>query len=148
MLKDNTIEKSRFKIVPKCWLQFYQINDHIYPYVIHSYRNYLQIYIFTSYIIYRYLVVLMVKNLPANAGDLRDIGSIPRPGRCPGGGTHSSILAWRIPWIEETGRLQVTVRQTQWSDLAHIHACCYECRSYKHYLHVSKSMIFKFFIYF
>ena len=21
-------------------------------------------------------------------------------------GTHSSILAWRIPWIEETGRLQ------------------------------------------
>ena len=27
--------------------------------------------------------------------------------------THSSILAWRIPWIEETGKLQVTVSQTQ-----------------------------------
>ena len=23
-----------------------------------------------------------------------------------GGGTHSSLLAWRIPWIEEPGRLQ------------------------------------------
>ena len=25
------------------------------------------------------------KNLPANAGDMRDVGSIPRSGRCPGG---------------------------------------------------------------
>ena len=29
-------------------------------------------------------VVLVVKNLPANAGDIRDVGSIPRSGRCPG----------------------------------------------------------------
>ena len=28
----------------------------------------------------------MVKNLPANAGDVRDAGSIPRLGRSPGGG--------------------------------------------------------------
>ena len=28
----------------------------------------------------------MVKNPPANAGDPRDAGSIPRPGRSPGGG--------------------------------------------------------------
>ena len=43
-------------------------------------------------------MVLVVKNLPANAGDLRDIGSILGLGRCPGGGraTHSSILALRI----------------------------------------------------
>ena len=27
----------------------------------------------------------MVKNLPANAGDIRDAGSIPRLGRSPGG---------------------------------------------------------------
>ena len=35
-------------------------------------------------------------------------GSIPRLGRSPGEGmaTHSSILAWRIPWTEEPGRLQ------------------------------------------
>ena len=30
-------------------------------------------------------VVLMVKNLPANAGDIRDAGSIPGSGRPPGG---------------------------------------------------------------
>ena len=40
-----------------------------------------------------------------------DWGLIPRLGRSPGEGnkgmaTHSSILAWRIPWIEEPGRLQ------------------------------------------
>ena len=47
----------------------------------------------------------MVKNLPANAGDT---DSIPETGGSPGGGmiTHSSILAWRIPWMEEPGRLQ------------------------------------------
>jgi len=28
----------------------------------------------------------VVKNLPANAGDARDAGLIPRSGRCPGGG--------------------------------------------------------------
>ena len=50
----------------------------------------------------------MVKNLPANAGDIRDSGLIPG-GKDPlkeGMTTHSSILAWRIPWTEEPGRLQ------------------------------------------
>ena len=28
----------------------------------------------------------MVKNLPANAGDVRDTGSVPGSGRAPGGG--------------------------------------------------------------
>ena len=31
-------------------------------------------------------VVLVVNNLTANAGDIRDMGSIPGSGRCPGGG--------------------------------------------------------------
>ena len=31
-------------------------------------------------------VVLVVKNLPANAGDIRDTGLIPGSGRSPGGG--------------------------------------------------------------
>ena len=47
----------------------------------------------------------MVKTPPANAGD---VGLIPGSGRSlekemP---THSSILAWKIPWTEEPGRLQ------------------------------------------
>ena len=45
------------------------------------------------------------KESASNAGDL---GLIPGLGRSPGGedGNYSSILAWRIPWAEEPGRLQ------------------------------------------
>ena len=52
-------------------------------------------------------VALVLKNLPASAGDVRDIGSIPGSGRSLGGGhaVHSSILAWRIPRTEEPGGL-------------------------------------------
>ena len=40
-------------------------------------------------------MVLVAKNLPANAGFTRDVGSIPGLGRSPeeGMATHSSILA-------------------------------------------------------
>ena len=54
----------------------------------------------------------MVKSPPANAGDVRDMGSVPGLGRRrvqslgEGTATHSSILAWRIPWTEEPGGLQ------------------------------------------
>ena len=34
---------------------------------------------------------LVVKNLPANAGDVRDMGSIPGPGRSPGGGNGTPL---------------------------------------------------------
>ena len=52
-------------------------------------------------------MALVVKNPPANAEDIRDESSIPGLGRSPGGGhgNHSSILAWRILWIEELGGL-------------------------------------------
>ena len=48
---------------------------------------------------------LVVKNLPANAGNARDTGSIPGLGRSPGEemATYSSILACRIPRTEEPG---------------------------------------------
>ena len=52
-------------------------------------------------------VVLAVKSTPANAGDMRDAGSVSRLGRSPeeGMAAHSSILAWRIPRTEEPGGL-------------------------------------------
>ena len=55
-----------------------------------------------------------------NAGDL---GSIPVLGRSPGGGmaTHSSILAWRIPWTEEPGGLQSMGLQRVGHNWTHIH---------------------------
>ena len=50
----------------------------------------------------------MVKNPPANAGDLRDVGSIPdlEDPLDEGMATHSSILIWRILWTEKPGGLQ------------------------------------------
>ena len=50
----------------------------------------------------------MVKNLPANAGGSREVGSIlsqehPLEEEMA---THSSILAWEILWTEEPGGLQ------------------------------------------
>ena len=46
--------------------------------------------------------------VPANAGDARDMGSIPGWGRSSGAGmaTQFSILARKIPWTEESSRLQ------------------------------------------
>ena len=46
----------------------------------------------------------VVKGPPA----MQDAGSTPGSGRSPGIGnaTHSSILAWKIPWTEEPGGLQ------------------------------------------
>ena len=63
---------------------------------------------------------------PVSAGDIRDASSILGSGRSPGGGhgNHSSILAWRIPWTEEPGRLQSTGSQRighDWSNLAHMY---------------------------
>ena len=42
----------------------------------------------------------VVKNLPANAGD---VGLIPLEKEMA---THCSILAWRIPWTEDSEELQ------------------------------------------
>ena len=52
-------------------------------------------------------MVLVIKNLPANAGDLRDVvQSLEWEDLLQEGiATYSSILAWRFPWTEEPGRL-------------------------------------------
>ena len=53
-------------------------------------------------------MVLVVNNLPANAGDTRDTGSIPGLGTSleKEMATYSSILAWKISQTEEPGGLQ------------------------------------------
>ena len=50
----------------------------------------------------------VVKNLPASSGDIGDVvlsldKEDPMEEQMT---TYSSILAWRIPWTEEPGRLQ------------------------------------------
>ena len=76
-------------------------------------------------------MALVVKNPPANAGDIRDAG--PFPGREDPQEdiitTHSSILAWRIPWTEDPGGLQsmgVTMSQTR---LKRLSTAQHECVS-------------------
>ena len=50
----------------------------------------------------------MIKNLPANAGDTRDEGSIAGSGRSPGqeSGNPLQYSCWEIPWTEESAGLQ------------------------------------------
>ena len=52
--------------------------------------------------------MLIVKNLPARSGDIKDTGSIPESGRSPGRGHDNPLhtLAWKISWTEDPGRLQ------------------------------------------
>ena len=50
-------------------------------------------------------MVLVVKNLPANAGDKRRVLSLGWKNSMEKGRTHSTILAWIIPWTEEPGDL-------------------------------------------
>ena len=52
-------------------------------------------------------MALVVKDLPANAEDLRDVGSIPGSGRSPGGG-HGNPLQYSC-----LGNLMV--RGAQWA---------------------------------
>ena len=68
------------------------------------------------------MVSQMVKNLPAmQETGVQSLGcEDPLEKRMA---THSSILAWRIPWTEEPGRLQPmgSQSQIQLSDYQHFH---------------------------
>ena len=82
--------------------------------------------------------MLVVKNLPANAGDVKDIKDVvPYLGlKDPleeGMASHSSILAWRILWTEELGRLQsqrvpkrAKTWMKWWSVHTHTHTLSYK----------------------
>ena len=61
-------------------------------------------------------VVLVVKNLPSNSGNIRD----PLEKEMA---THSSILAWKILWTEELSGLWVSKSRTQlkWLSTQHTH---------------------------
>ena len=54
-------------------------------------------------------IVLVLKNTPANSGEMQQTGvqSLGREDPLEEGmATHSGILAWRIRWTEEPGWLQ------------------------------------------
>ena len=56
-------------------------------------------------------VVIVVKNLPANAGDIRDAGSIPGLGRSPGGGQGNPFQYSCLKNPMDRGAWQATVHR-------------------------------------
>ena len=78
----------------------------------------------------------VVKDSLANVEDTRDTSSFPGVGKIlgVGNGNHYSILAWKIPWTEEPGRLYsmgsqrvwhewVTSHSPKWNHMAYIYFC-------------------------
>ena len=55
------------------------------------------------------LVMPVVKNLPANTGDIRDVGSIPGSGRSPGGGRGNPLQYSCLENSMDRGAWQATV---------------------------------------
>ena len=53
-------------------------------------------------------MALVIRNPPTNAGDVKtEVQSLGWEDPLEKGmATHSSTLAWKIPWTEEPGRLQ------------------------------------------
>ena len=76
-------------------------------------------------------VALLVKNLPANAGDIRDVGSIPGLERCPRGRHGNPLQYSRLENSMDRGAWRATVdgvakNQTWLEQLStQIHRCTY-----------------------
>ena len=66
-------------------------------------------------------MALVIKNLPANAGDIEtQVLSLSKEDPLEEGtATHFSILAWRIPWTKERGACQDVVHRVtkSWTQL-------------------------------
>ena len=58
-------------------------------------------------------MVLVVKNLPASEGGIRDVGSIPGLGRSPGGGHDNPFQYTFLENPMDRGAWQATVRGSQ-----------------------------------
>ena len=74
-------------------------------------------------------MALVVKNLPASAGDIRDVGSIPVSGRSPGGGRGNPLQYSCLENPTDGGTWWATVRRVAESDtteatLAQQSLCC------------------------
>ena len=61
-------------------------------------------------------VVLVVKNPPANAGDIRDADLIPGLGRSPGGGHGNPLQYSCLENPMDRGTWQVIVHEVSWTE--------------------------------
>ena len=62
----------------------------------------------------------MVKNPPASAGDVRDVGSIPGSGRSPGGGLGSPLQYSCLENLMDRGAWQATIQRVAESDVTEV----------------------------
>ena len=70
-------------------------------------------------------MALAVKNLPANAGDKRDAGSIPELGRYPGEGNGDPLQYSCLDNAMDRGAWQATVHRVakRWTQLERLSTC-------------------------
>ena len=72
---------------------------------------------------HKYQLVLVVKNPPANAGDIRDTGSIPGSGKSPGEGNGNPLQYSCLENPTERGAWWATVHQSwTWLKQLSMHA--------------------------
>ena len=62
-------------------------------------------------------MVLVIKNSPANAGDTRDVGSIPGSGRSPGEGNDNPLQYSCLENPVDRGASWATVHEAAESDM-------------------------------
>ena len=92
-------------------------------------------------------LVLVVKNPPANAGDVRDKGSIPGSIRSTGGGNGNPLqcsclenpMDWGIWWAHRVTKSQT---QLKWFSTEHSTTCEYKCKIFQHNISKLDTMIY------
>ena len=79
----------------------------------------------------------VVKNLPANAGDIRDVGSVPGLGRFPGGGHGNppQYSCLKNPMDREAWRATVQTVAKNWTWLKRLSTHASKCQSTKVFGH-------------
>ena len=65
-------------------------------------------------------MALLVKNPPANAGDLRDVGSVPGLGRSPGRGHDNPLQYSYLENLMDRGAWWATIHRVTVSDTTEV----------------------------
>ena len=91
----------------KHWIQYFEVFKNVYADLCPS------------------QVVLMVKNLPANAGDIREACSVPGSGRSPGGGSGNPLQYSCLENPMDRGAWRATgqgLKESDTTEAAHLQA--------------------------
>ena len=119
------------RIKPICiflvkWMTFHPTQECGLCYICHSKTA----YTFQVYMGITTQVAFMVKNPPANAGDIRDVGSTPGSGSSPGGGHGNPLQCSCLENPMDRGACGLESMGSQraannWANLARMHAHVY-----------------------